>query len=65
MIEIDCNKCANCDKENDRCKIYGRDPKAAVETCASKYFGAYRPNWRPKPDGGSNEKADGMPKVQA
>lgn len=45
---IDCRKCANCDIKNDRCKIYGSDPKAAVEACAAKHFGAYRPNWRPK-----------------
>ena len=41
---IECLKCANCDVENDRCKIFGSDPKAAVEACASKHFGAYRPN---------------------
>ena len=44
MKVIDCNKCTNCDKEHDRCKLYGSDPKKAVEMCASKNFGGYRPN---------------------
>lgn len=50
MKVIDCRKCANCDMENDRCKLYGSDPKKAVETCASKNFGGYRPNCGAKMD---------------
>lgn len=44
MKTIDCRICKNCDMEKDRCKVYGSDPKAAVEACAAKHFGAYRPN---------------------
>ena len=47
---IDCRKCGNCDMENDCCKIYGSDPKKAVSECASKNFGAYRPNCCAKMD---------------
>lgn len=50
MKVIDCRKCANCDMGNDRCKLYGSDPKKAVETCASKNFGGYRPNCGVKMD---------------
>lgn len=47
---IDCRKCSNCDMENDRCKVYGSDPVKAVAECASKHFGAYRPNYGAKMD---------------
>ena len=47
---IDCRKCGNCDMENARCKIYGSDPVKAVSECASKNFGAYRPNCGAKMD---------------
>ena len=47
---IDCRKCSNCDIKNDCCKIYGSDPEKAVAECASKNFGAYRPNGGLKPD---------------
>lgn len=41
---IDCRKCGNCDMENGCCKVYGSEPEKAVAECASKSFGAYRPN---------------------
>ena len=41
---VDCRKCGNCDMENDRCRLYGSDPAEAVRACASKNFGAYRPD---------------------
>ena len=53
---IDCRKCGNCDTENDRCKIYGSDPVKAVAECASKNFGAYRPNSENKQGGGCDFK---------
>lgn len=42
VIEVDCLKCKNCDLENDRCKLYGSDPKKAAERCAASYFRGYR-----------------------
>jgi hypothetical protein len=42
VIEVDCLKCKNCDLENDRCKLYGSDPKKAAERCAANYFRGYR-----------------------
>jgi hypothetical protein len=50
MKVIECIKCANCDLENDCCKVYGSDPKKAVAECASKSFGAYLPNDKRKID---------------
>lgn len=41
MIEIDCRKCANFDLENDRCKVFGPEPVAAVRACADTGFEFY------------------------
>ena len=54
MLEIDCRKCGNCDAGADCCKIYGSNPKIAVEKCADNGFKDYGPNSGTKMDG--NEK---------
>lgn len=43
MIEIDCRNCANLDLKNDRCKLFGPEPVAAVRACAATGFEGYQP----------------------
>ena len=43
MLKIECRKCGNCDMENDRCKLYGRDPYKAIKKCAADGFRNYCP----------------------
>lgn len=42
MIEIDCRKCVNADKEADCCRVYGNNPNDAVKKCANDGFENYK-----------------------
>lgn len=42
MIEIDCRKCVNADKEADCCRVYGNNPDVAVKKCANDCFENYK-----------------------
>jgi hypothetical protein len=57
-IEVDCRKCANYDRENDCCILYGKDPEKACSMCAEQSFRGYWHHKNEKAEGGTNDPSD-------